>query len=172
MKTNLTFLALALFLTLASFTNGQTFTVPNYKFEKDSDYKKYEEYVLPCIDYLKNTPLEEEPQKRKEATAFLLAWMTGTPTTVIEMGTPLMEGADINKNPEMMIMFMAGWTEYSLKHPERRDNKVALNVAGLETMMAFYEKNEKALKKDKKVKNLMKVAKEDQLGAWVRERLD
>jgi len=39
----------------------------------------YEADVLKCIDYLESIPLDDESAKTRDANAFLLKWITGSP---------------------------------------------------------------------------------------------
>lgn len=48
------------------------------KLEKAEDYQKTEKLVLNSTDWLLNTPVSENPEKRKEINAFLMKWMNGS----------------------------------------------------------------------------------------------
>jgi len=73
-------------LLLSSFSLGlfsQEFEVPkDYSLEKREDFVAQEQNVLDCYDWLMKTPLNEQTDKRKEANAFLLKWLTGSAVSI------------------------------------------------------------------------------------------
>jgi hypothetical protein len=83
---------LTLFLaTLSCALFAQDFEVPeNVKLEKAEDYAPYEQDVIKCVNWLINTPITEQKSKRKDANAFLLKWINGSPDRILykEQRTP------------------------------------------------------------------------------------
>ena len=144
---------------------AQDFTVPpNYKLEKESDYAQYEQDVVRCVDWLLATPVDEQPAKRKQANAFLLQWLTGSPTVSIEINPQIvtfMEGS-----PEYLMIFMGGWAKHALETKDY-SNKAAGSLAGIESVLAFYAKNQGVLKKDKNLEKYVKMKEKGTLQAYV-----
>ena len=150
-------------------TNAQKFEVPkNVKMDKAEDFEQYHQDVLACINWLQETPINKEEKKRKDASAFFLRWVTGTPYITMKIYTGTL--FYVEDNPDLMTIFLGGWTKYALENPEEKDDQVEGNLAGIKAVIAFYEANKKNLKRDKQ---LEKLAKKDDasLREWVQEQL-
>ena len=71
---------------LASNLNAQEIVIPNdLKLKTPEDYKATESLILESIEWLQNTPLNENPNKRLELNAFFVQWISGSPTVTIEL---------------------------------------------------------------------------------------
>ncbi len=148
---------------------SQTFTVPkNYKLKKEEDYAKYEKDIIACATWLEETPIDEDEAKRASASVFLIDWIEGAPNVTISLDSKIVNFNE--KNKDLLIIFMAGWTKHALQNP---DDKSEVNgcVAGLKSVAAFYKKNEKNLKKDKNVIALQQRIDDGTLEAWVKKQM-
>ncbi len=152
MKKSLSFL-MVLFLALN--IAAQEFEVPkNYVLKNKADYPKYETDVLKAIDWLLQTPINSQPEKRIEVNRFLIMWLTGSPDVSIEIKSEIVSFSKLN--PDLLIIFMGGWTKYALENNYSK-NKVMGNMKGIETVIEFYQKNKSDLKKDKHVEKYIKM---------------
>jgi hypothetical protein len=134
---------------------SQEFEVPkNYVFSNVEDYSKYEADILKSIDWLTNTPVQSQPEKRKEANAFVIVWLTGSPNVSVEIDSEIVNFMD--QNPELLMIFMCGWTKYSLETKDYK-NKISGNQKGIEAVIDFYTRNRENLKKDKNVEKYIKM---------------
>ena len=157
----LTLIALALTFGLFS----QDFKVPkNYKLEKAEDYALYEQDIINCINWLLKIPLNEETTKRKEANAFLLKWLTGSPNVHIEIKQEIV--TFVGSSPDLLMIFMGGWAKYSLVSKEFND-KIGGSLAGIEAVIEFYTKNKELLPKDKNVEKYIKMQSEGTLKEYI-----
>ncbi|MGL4596091.1 MAG: hypothetical protein ACRCYO_01105 [Bacteroidia bacterium] len=146
---------------------AQDFEVPqNYKFDKAEDYAPYEQDIIKCVDWLINTPINEQKAKRKEANAFLLKWINGSPdvSIVIDPKIVTFSGGD------MLLIFMGGWTKYAIETRNFKD-KVGGNVAGIEAVIAFYTKNKEALGKNKDVEKYIKMQTQGKLKEYIEKKV-
>lgn len=146
---------------------GQTFAVPaNYAFTTKADYARYEPEVMGAVNWLETTPLNREAAKRKEVNAFLFKYLEGSPTVSIELHNYVLE---LNKkNPDLLMVFMAGWARHQLANPSGTD-KLKLNTAGVQTVLKVYGLGGAA--KDKGLEKLTKLAGAGELEAWVKSKL-
>ena len=162
-----TFKIFTLFLLVTSFNVfGQEFNVPsNVALNTVEDYKKAEPLVLQSIDWLQNTPVTKDTRKRAEVNAFLMKWMTGSPSVTIELvaGIVPMECSDC------LMAFLSGWTKYSLEHDYSKD-KIANAVAGAEHAIEFYKKNKKELGKQKEFETMIRRQKKGKLQAYIESK--
>ena len=147
---------------------GQEFQVPpNYNLVKAEDYAVYEQDVINGINWLASTPIDQDVEKRKEVNAFLMKWMTGSPTLKIEIRQEIVT---FLSSPDLLMAFLAGWTKYSL---ETRDfsNTLKGNVAGIENVIFVYNKNKKVLGKDREVEKYIKLQSKGKLEQEIAKRI-
>lgn len=140
---------------------------PDYKLVKNEDYKKYEKDILKTIDYLENTPINTQRDNRLKAKDFLLEWTTGSPDVTIVMSSNILVFTD--RNPELLVAFMGGYTRYAIQHPEDKE-AVKGNVAGLKSVIKVYKMGN-GVKDDDKVNKLVKTDAKGELEKWVKEQL-
>ncbi|MEO1052311.1 MAG: hypothetical protein AAFX87_16885 [Bacteroidota bacterium] len=134
--------------------------------KKKEDYAKTETQVINTINWLESTPIKENTGKRKEQTALLIAWATGTPSVSIQIEpyvTTLSE-----KNPDLLALFIGGWIKYSLENDYSKD-PLKCNTAGVESAVKLYKLG--GMKKDKKVQKLVNMYDEGTLEDWVKKQL-
>ena len=148
-----------------SFTaKAQTFHVPeNYTLKEKADYGKYEDDVIKGIDWLQDTPWPLEEQKRMETNAFLMKWIQGSPTVSIEINNSVAKMTE--KNPQLLMTFMGGYTKYALQNKTALDKNKA-NQAGVKAVIDKYvvetdHKNNSLLNK------LTKIDKDGKLADWM-----
>ena len=164
-------LTTALFMIGALAANSQDWRTPsNVKLEKAEDYAKYEEEVLACIDWLERTPQDIKKDNRMEANAFLLMWITGSPNVTIEINAEVLPFLGKEKNAELLMTFMGGWTRYALTDEAGGTDVVQGNLAGLRSVIHVYDKVG-GCAKDKELDKLVKLEKEGKLEEWVRGKL-
>lgn len=143
---------------------AQEFEIPeNVKLENQEDYKKYEQDILNAINWTQETPLREQESKRKEINAFLIKWMSGSPTVSIELSQDLVPFMD---SAECLMSFMNGWTKYSLENNYSKD-KVECAFAATNHTINFYKKNKKELGRISSIEKLIKKKKKERLKSYL-----
>jgi hypothetical protein len=147
---------------------SQNFEVPkNPKLEKPEDYAAYEQVVVNCVNWLMNTPINEQTEKRRESNAFLLMWLTGSPNVNIEINQQIV--TFMASSPELLMIFMGGWAKQALETKEPK-NKIAGNLAGLEAVIEFYTKNKAKMGKDKNVEKFIKMKEDRTLREYIESK--
>lgn len=147
---------------------AQEFEVPkDYSFKQKDDYSKYESDVLKGIDWLLQTPINGQLQKRKEANTFITKWLQGSPTVSIDINPGIVNF--IKPNPDLLMIFMCGWTKYSLENKDY-NNKIKGNQKGVEAVIEFYTKNKENLKKDKNVEKYIKLNQKGKLEDYISKK--
>lgn len=159
-------LAFALMLATISLTLfSQNFEVPqNPKLDKPDDFARYEQDVIKCFDWLMDTPIDEQKAKRMDASSFLLKWLSGSPDVHIMIKEEIV--TFLGSTPDLLMVFMGGWAKYSLESKDF-DNRVAGNLAGIEAVIAFYQKNRDSLPKDKNVEKYIKMKEKGKLKEYI-----
>ncbi len=157
-----------LLLTICTLTAfSQDFEVPaNYKFATADDYTLHQDDVIRGIDWLMATPLNEQQEKRKAVNAFVLAWLTGSPTVHVEVKPDIV--TFIGKSPDLLMMFLGGWAKHALQTPGGGD-KVSGTMAGLEAVIDFYTRNKEKIGRDKAVEKYIKMKEKGTLQDYVKE---
>jgi len=155
-------LSLASFSTQSSFAQDLLDAVP----KTEEEFVASEKKVLATIDWLETTPFDTEKDKRKKQNALLIAWLTNSPTVTLEINAGVLTFTE--KNSELMITFMGGWTRYCLQNNYSKD-AVQGSLAGIRSAIKVY-KNQ-SLKKDKELEKLIDLDKKGELESWVREKM-
>ena len=155
-----------LFFTFYFGLNAQSVDIPkDVKLETKEDYQRSESLVIESIDWLSKNPITYKRNKRKELNAFLLMWVSGSPTVSVE----LVEGIVPSECPDCLMMLIGGWVKYSLTNDySKNKNKAAM--AGVDMLIDFYTKNRKELGKNKVAENLIKLKKKDELEQFVKSK--
>ena len=160
---------LLLTLLLVSTFSGlfaQAFEVPkNFNPKTADDYAPYEADVIKSVDWLMSMPFVLEKQKREQVNAFLLKWITGSPNVHIDIKPEIV--TFIGGTPDLLMIFMGGWTKYSLE-TKKFDDKVGGSLAGLNSVIEFYLNNRKSLPKDKNIEKYIKMKEKGELEDYVK----
>ncbi len=150
-------------------TAAPTFEVPeNAQLEKAEDCDRYDKDILACINWLNATPVDQQKEKRQAANQFFILWLTNTSkvsAVVHSYLTPLTD-----KNPPLLLAFLTGWTKFALENPTDKD-EIKPHVAAIKNLLKIYQDNPKALKKNKKVLELIKMDAANGLEAWVKKQI-
>jgi hypothetical protein len=142
---------------------AQSFEVPEgYSFKNKEECSRYEKDIIAASKWLFATPANEQEDKRKQVAKFVAEWMLNSPTVNAEMTQAIMDFESIN--PGMMVLYFAGCSLYVLENNYSTDIRAKHRFA-LEAMMKYYENN--SMKKDKKMKTLIKQNKEGKLNEWI-----
>jgi hypothetical protein len=158
-------IGILMFTILTSSLIAQEFEVPNnYVFTTKDDFAKYEGDILKGIDWLLKTPINIQPEKRKDVNAFVMAWLTGSPTVSVEIKPEIV--SFMKPNADLLMIFMCGWTKYSLETREY-NNKIMGNQKGVEAVIEFYLKNKEHLKKDNNVEKYIKLKEKGKLEEYI-----
>ncbi len=164
-----TMISTLILLTISSFLLAQEFEIPpNYQLVEAEDYAPYEQDVINCVEWLTKTPLNEQPDKRKEANAFLIKWLMGSPYVHLEINSNII--TFMESSPDLLMIFMGGWAKYALKSRDF-DNKVMGNKAGIEAIVDFYNANRDSLPKDKNVEKYVKMKKKNSLEEYIKAHI-
>lgn len=131
------------------------------------EFIKREPEVIKVIDWLENTPLDQEAVKRKRMNALLVGWLANSPTVTVELDSKIAPMS--KKNPGLLPVFLGGWIKYALQNNYSKD-AVKCNLAGIKSVVKVY-KTGKGIKKDKDIEKLVALEEKDELEAWIASRL-
>jgi hypothetical protein len=169
MKKAITLLSsIALFLLSFTDISAQTtFEVPaNVQLNVKEDYTKYEPDIISASNWLESNPLDREPEKRKEVSAFVMKWIIGSPSVNVSLTEQIQKL--YGKNASLLIIYMGSYIKHFL------ENKSTATVfsgtkAGLISMMNVYKKDIDIIK-SKEMEKLIKLTDENKLDEYVHEK--
>lgn len=168
MKTKI-FALSAFFALFGTVINAQNFEVPkNYVLNVAADYAKYEKDIIACANWMENTPLNVDQQKRIEANTFLMKWLTGSPTVSINLNADIVVKCT-DKNSDLLMLFLAGWTRYALENNYSKDQQKGY-FEGFKSMINVYNKGI-LIKKDKDLENLIGFYNKGELESWIKDNI-
>ena len=123
------------------------------------DYDNHMALAKKSLAWLINTPLDEHVHKRNEVNAFVMLWLSGSPTITLEIdskATPF-----IHEDETLIFPFIHGMALYQLGHPECTD-RAKLHAEGLRTVNKA-SKQSRCVKSSKSLKAISKAAKKKRL---------
>jgi hypothetical protein len=132
------------------------------------EFVKSEPLVINTAEWLESTPLNQEPEKRKQLNTKFLEWLTNSPSVTVTLNAKLVSFE--KKNPDLMFVFMGGWTKYSLQNGYSKD-LVQCNLAGIKSAVKLYQLGN-GIKRDKEMEKLIDMDTKNSLEGWVRSQLE
>lgn len=159
MKTLIVFALLFLLSPLA----GQAFMPPkNVKLESAADYEAQQENVIAAVNYLENTPPDQEENHRKRVNTFLLQWLTGTPTVTLTLDNEIVT---FMEQPDCFMLYMGAYARHSMQNGSK--DAVAANLAAIKSVLSFYAANKDIIGKQKALEKYQKLANKGKLAATI-----
>ena len=157
-------ICLLLSLSLASASFCQDYQLPaNYRLETKTDYSNLEKEVISATDWLLGIPFNEQSEKRKEVSTFVVRWINGSPTVTVEINPTIMDFE--KKNPGFLVIYMAASARFVLQHHYSTDVR-ARQKAAFSEMIRIYQAG-KGIQKDKKLEKLAKSEAEGKMDEWL-----
>jgi hypothetical protein len=132
-----------------------------------ADYVRSEPAVINTIDWLENSPINQQVARRNQLNKKLQLWIANSPTVRIKLNEKITSFS--KKNHELLFIFMGGWTKYSLQNAYSNDS-VKCNLAGVRSAMKVYLLGNGILK-DEEMEKIITINSNNQLEAWVRSQL-
>ena len=132
------------------------------KLETPEDYEAAVPQVVGAFEWLLVTPLNSEPEKRKELSAFLIRWITGSPTVSVEVKEQIVPYMD---QPECFMIYLGGYTKFVL---QSKDDKAEANLYATLRVLEFYEANRSSIGKHKELEKLLKMRNDNKLKGYIK----
>lgn len=148
---------------------GQTiFEVPqNVELKAKDDYTQYEPAVIEAAKWLEETDLNKETGKRQQVNAFVLKWVSGSPTVHVEINEKL--GKIYGKNIQLLALYIASYTRHFLENKSTA-TKFSATKAGLISMIDVYKKGIE-ITKSKEMDKLIKLKDNNKLDDYINNKL-
>ncbi|HMK18052.1 MAG TPA: hypothetical protein VK492_07635 [Chitinophagaceae bacterium] len=155
-----------LILLFSSFLQAQNFQVPETQPSTKDEFVKSEKDFIAAAKWLEGTALAKvDDAARKKVNAWVVQWMVNSPTVTMEINASVSKIFD--KNPDLLIVFMAGYGRYCLENNYSTD-ALKGNTAGINSAINCYNLGGDT-KKDKALSKVIDADKEGKLEDWVKE---
>jgi len=139
----------------------------DYKLDSKDDYSKYEGKVIECIDWLLATPISQAPEKRQEVNVFLVKWLSGNPDMKVDIQQEIVTFID---SPDCLLIFMGGWAKYAIENQDFNSKRNG-NIAGIESVIEFYNRNKDIIGKNKNIEKYVKLKEKGELISYIQSRI-
>jgi hypothetical protein len=135
---------------------------------KTEDYAPYEKDIITAAKWLEAVPIDKQLPKRKDASAFVVKWILGSPTVTVTLYSTV---SDFDKkNKGFLVLYMAAAARYVLENNYSKDEKETTRQ-GLKALIRVYKKEGSGVSKDKKMEKLVKADDEGKLDEWMKDNL-
>lgn len=121
---------------------------------------------LTAFNWLMETPIHQEEERRQLVNASIANYIEENQQFDIELDIKLLKFAETS--PELLPVFMGGYTAYMIEHGNF--DLLEANLAGVESVIEYYKKNEKFLEKDKNIEKFIRKAEKDKLEKYVERK--
>jgi hypothetical protein len=100
------------------------------------DYLQYESYLIPCINWLQQTPLSADMKERRRVDNFIMYWLQKNTEVAVTIPDYLVKFQNINS--EFYFLYNGGWIKHAL---ENKDDSKRVNyfLAGMRSMLNYYD---------------------------------
>jgi len=147
--------------------NAQDFQVPETQPSTKDEFVKSEKDFIAAAKWLETTPLGKENATRKKINAWIIVWITNSPTVTETVYAGIIKPFD--KNSDLLGVFMAGYARYILENKYDGDAFKG-NLAGIRSVVNCVNLGGD-IKKDKNLTKLMDADKDGKLEDWVKEMM-
>ena len=139
---------------------------PLMELPKKKEFKASEPNFLASVDWIENTPFDEQPEMHRHQYAMIVGWMSDSPTVTISLNGYILDYT--KKNKELLSFFMGGWGRYVLQNNYSED-ELQGNLAGLRSMIRIYKTGK--LNKDDAMQRLVDLDEKGELEEWVKKEI-
>lgn len=154
-----------LFLGFGSQLSAQN-AEPLMKLPKKKEFKASEPNFIASVNWIENTPFDQEPEMHAHQYALIVGWMSDSPTVTITLNGYILDYTKENK--ELLSFFMGAWGRYALENNYSED-EVQGNLAGLRSMIKIYKTGK--LKSDDAMQRLVDLDEKGELEEWVKRQI-
>lgn len=161
------FFITALLLTILSSSPAQDFAVPAVEFTSKEDYSRTEKDIINASKWLEATQIGKDDDKRVQVNAFVVKWITGSPTVSVEINKLCTDLSE--KNAHLLAVFLASYCRYVLENNYSED-RVKGYTAGIKGMINCYSLGGD-VKKNKLLEKAVTADKDGKLEEWVQENM-
>lgn len=152
--------------TVGTYYAQTEFELPeNVKLKNKEDYEKYEEDFVNAAKWLEETDLNKETEKRQKVNAFVIEWISGSPTISVEISAEL--GKIYGDNAQLLGVYLASYGRHCIENKE--STQFSATKAALLSMITVYKKGIK-ITKSKEMEKILKLS-DEKLDEYIKTKL-
>lgn len=133
--------------------------------ESGMEIKTSEEF-LQMYNWLMETPITEQEDKRSKVSASISKYIEENPEVDIDTDIKLLKFS--TTSPELLPVFMGGYAKYVIENNDQDPENA--NMAGVMSIIEYYQKNEQYLEKDKNIEKFIKMQEKEKLERFVQRK--
>ena len=142
--------------------------------EVAADYAPYDSSILQIINYTATHRTDKNDIPQKEATAFAIQWLAGSPNVKITIEEPfimpILKHKKFTYSNEMLVQYMFGMTKIVLENKEKTLSETAIQTAGISTLVGFY-KDLNCKPRVKLLRKYKRLERRNKLEKWIDKKL-
>jgi hypothetical protein len=155
------------FALLLSVSIAVTAQVPEKLPATKEEFISSEKDFINAAKWLETTAIGTDMDTRMKVNAWVLAWLTNSPTVTVEVRSSILKAFD--KNAQLSLVFMAAYGRYCLENNYSKE-EVKCNTAGIKAVINCYNLGG-AVKNDKGLNKVIEKDKEGKLEEWVKDAM-
>jgi hypothetical protein len=155
-------LTLILFVFTIHYSFAQT--LPDYDnipLGNAAECKAAENAALQAANCMLSTPSNANDANRLQSLQFIIKWMTATPDYSFDIDETV--GKLMNGNDDLLGLYMACMTKYSLEHSAEAKDKKIVKLNSVRLLLAYAEQGSNNFKMTKNLKKLSEANKKGEL---------
>lgn len=162
---------LTLFLSISSLISAQSLLLQTiYSPQCFNPLEGEEALICASADWLHAHPLRENTGNWSLVSNYFVKWFENRASFPIALDPTLRTLTD--RNPELVLVFMAGYASYMIQHPAQHGDSVAGSFAGLQLLIETYQNNKAYYRRDRKIEQLAEQLDKNQLYGMISLKLE
>jgi hypothetical protein len=135
---------------------------PVSSLKTQQDLERTKPDLIKAANWLEQTPINGNPEKRKEVERFVFMWVSASNTINVEMNRKIL-GFD-DHNPGLAMIYTASAAKYLVQ--KNSTDRLQSQIAGLKSVVAVYKRGI-GIKKDKNLDALVQADRKGRLKKWL-----
>lgn len=161
-------LILSLFIG-SMYAQSAPFEMPaNYPPTDNKDYIKFKTDFLNAVNWLENTPFNEQKESRVMVNAFVLEYLTNSPDVSVALDACAIRIAE--KDAELLPIYMGNYARLAFESAVNKEDQTACITVALKAVIQFYKNNiKKGLIKNYSILQLIEADEKGHLNNWIKD---
>ena len=133
----------------------------NIPMKTDADFRQAESTIKDCVKYILGHPISSDDVSGKNASRFLIIWMTGTPDYSFAVDADFVKYS--KKNEGLTAVIMAAMAKAVLDKPELNKDPKALKIAAFKLVAEYCADSKNKVTQTSDIKKLIDANKKGKL---------
>jgi hypothetical protein len=139
----------------------------NIRLATESEAHDAESIALEAANYILASPFNRSNAEQMKSVSFIGMWMEKTPDYMYDIDKSTMQL--FSENPELLAIYMAAITKFSIENKEASKDPFAMKVNGIITMLTYVENPNNKIVPGKPIKKLLEAKSKGELAKELME---